>query len=165
MYDYGGGYAFTCDECPICKGWRQRLDWYLEDPEYGEPQADHCGCDKIGDFYFYAGGYCADAWKKTEKRRKHPVQKSRAYRRAMTRKAKERQKRMCREGQPVHFWWKYKVIDGVWQEADYIQEFSSEECKKFWKKMARRAVRRTKHLPNGKSGYKKCYDLAWQVDY
>lgn len=164
MYDYGDGIAFACDECPICEDWERRLMNAKKHPEWGDPQFEYCYCDKIGT-WFGQGGYCCDAFTKTRKPKGMVLPKGRAYRRAMTRNAKERQKRMVRENQPVHFWWKYKLIDGIWQEADYIQEFSSEERKKFHKKMAKRKVRRTKHLPTGKSGYKRCYDLAWMVDY
>ena len=164
MYDYGGSSYFMCDECPIVDGWRSRLYHSITDPEYGEPQADHCECDKIG-HYFYAGGYCADAWcGKSKKNSKGKRKYGRAYRRAMTRKADERRRRMIREGQRPDFWWACRRVDGVYQNEDYIQPFRTRNYERFCKKQASRTVRREKELPSGKSGYRKCYDLAWKID-
>lgn len=154
---------FACDECPLMSqvSLQRRLSYAKE---VGEFQFDHLSCDKI-DCAFYVGGYCEDAFLYRNIKRKNQYRaRGKTFRldRKQREKAHAFQLATTSKG---HFFPGYidcDFINGKLFPIGTHVKFPNMRRKKFYKRYANRKVRR-KGVSTGKSGYKKCYDLLWEI--
>lgn len=165
MIDVGCQKYFACDECPIVAQLDRRLAVAAENPEYGDFQFDHCGCDKVYDEFFWCG-YCEDAWvdmpapQKSGKR-----QTGRAYRRKMhwkhIKKFCDRHiTRPCLVPYP-----NYGYVDDEWEMiGTHICYPHNSKNKVFFKRVSNKRVRMHKFdLPQKGNGYHKVFDYWWTL--
>lgn len=178
MIDVGGQQFFACDECPIICQLDCRLAIAGGDPKSVDFQFDHCGCDKVGDEFFWCG-YCEDAWADQPRQPKKGRRKTgRAYRRQMRVQKFNRQKNLAlncnapalwvgidKSGLPTHRQyqlWRFGFDDDNVQYT-YIKRYKSSGRKKFYKDYSNRVARRSDAISPKGNQYRKLFDLWWTV--
>ena len=150
---------FTCDECPICVGWEDRLQ-HARECEY-TPQFEYCGCDKMGDPEFYATGYCEDAWEVENSQKVKGKRKTgRAYRRVQARLKRARALSIVKKCGRFRCGWA-----GGNESGEYVKRHKNSTTKGFYKRFSNKMNRRNAVEPTGQRGaYKKEFDYWWVID-
>lgn len=158
MIDVGGQQFFACDECPIICQLDCRLAIAGGGPKSVDFQFDHCGCDKVGDEFFWCG-YCEDAWADQPRQPKKGKRKTgRAYRRQMRVQKFNRQKNLALNCNAPSLW---LCINK--SEPPTHKRHKSPRRKKFYKGYSNRVARRSDDfLPKGNQ-YRRLFDLWWTV--
>lgn len=148
-----------CDECPLGDGDAVRRYERLY-RDFGEWQPDHLGCDKVG-LPFFAGGCCDDAFSELPNGsdRKEKNDRSRADRRKNEHRAFERKKETMKAT-------KYKSTALGWIDDGgvYFKHQKNSKRKRFLKTQANRRIRRMRCGAECGRGYRKQFDLAWNLD-
>lgn len=150
-----------CDECPIVENMEHRL---CIAKEYGyEPQLEYCSCDKVGS-YFYAGGYCEDAFVDGPVQKKQGKRKTgRAYRRKMKVQKEDRLYHIVKNHYMPYVGYVDWDFDGRTLHGTpyYFKDSSRSGAKKWLKKYTSKKARHME-LTNG-NYYRKCQEYWWVI--
>lgn len=142
-------WEFRCKDCPIVEDYERRI---RVAEKYGfEPQLYYCDCAKVdGPFWHY--GYCSDGgWEYFGTPKQGRRRTGRAYRRQMARKKKLALEAKAKRGKFIY------------ENNGHVVRPHDSKRAQYWKRHANRAARRAQRINGGKAGYRRLFDLLWEL--